>query len=202
MTGPAPALADGHAATQPAAHLGTTFDFTDPKGVNAVAVFIDSKLEPIMGVASGVTGKVTYNPEDPTSFTGQITVDATSLQLSSDRMTKVMAGADWLGLSEHAHARFTFNEVAEVKEKDGETHLHVKGVFESAGVSLEKTAWIQVDHFPDAAKDRGGAESGDLLKLTSMFKVDRTELGIKPEMGPDVVGHSIDIKVAIVGYSQ
>ena len=39
------------------------FDFKDSKRVNSLSFFLDSELEPIMGVASGISGKISYDPK-------------------------------------------------------------------------------------------------------------------------------------------
>ncbi len=187
----------------PAAAESMTFDFKDPKGVNAIGFFVDSELEPIMGVGSGVSGTITYDPEDPSSFAGSISLSAENLNASNPRMTEVMQGADWLGIAEHAKVTFTFNNVSEVTmNEDGKAQLKVDGELSLVGMTKPMSVMIQADHIPDGAAKRGGAKEGDLLVLRSMFRVNRTDFGIKEDMGGDKVGEEIGIVVAIVGYSK
>ena len=42
-----------------------TFDFKDPKGVNNAVFKLDAPLESINGSASGITGTVSFDPENP-----------------------------------------------------------------------------------------------------------------------------------------
>ena len=54
------------AATAFAAPL--EFDFKDPKGVNNVIFKTDAPLESINGTATGISGKVTFDPDNPGAF--------------------------------------------------------------------------------------------------------------------------------------
>ena len=42
-----------------------TFDFKDPKGVNNVVFKTDAPLESINGTATGISGSVTFDPDNP-----------------------------------------------------------------------------------------------------------------------------------------
>ncbi|MEM6551675.1 MAG: YceI family protein [Planctomycetota bacterium] len=187
--------ADGHAGS-------SNYDFKDPKGVNALLIIMDSELEPIVGMANGISGKVSYDPAKPTSLAGAIELDVQSIQLSNERMTQVMRGASWINAEAFGKITVTFNKVTEVVEEDGDLFLIVDATLEAMGKTLAKELEIEVDHFKDGAKERGGAESGDLLRLICDFEVTREELGIKPDMGDRVVANEIVISVAIVGYED
>ena len=56
-----------------------SFDFKDPKGVNNAVFNLDAPLESVNGSASGITGTVTFDPENPGATTGKIVVAADSL---------------------------------------------------------------------------------------------------------------------------
>ncbi|MEM6391618.1 MAG: YceI family protein [Planctomycetota bacterium] len=191
----APLHADDHSGS-------ATYDFQDPKGVNAVLIVLDSDLEPFVGMANGITGEVTYDTADPTSFTGSIQLDVQSIQLSNERMTQVMRGAGWINAEAFNTITMTFDEVTEAQTEDGVTLLAVDATLAIMGKQLERELEIEVEYFKDGGKNRGGAESGDLIKLTSVFEVTREELGIKPEMGDSVVANEIEILVMIVGYEK
>lgn len=174
------------------------WDFKDPKGVNAIGIFLDSKLEPIRGYADGISGKISYDPKDPKSFKGEIVVDVASVQMSNLKMTEVMHGANWLNLDKFKTITFKFNKVVEVDREDDEVELKVEGVLQAFGVKIPKTVEIDVVFITDGGKARGA--DGDLLVLRSDFKVTRKDLGLRPEVDGSKVANVIEIDVAIVGH--
>jgi len=194
-----PALAQ---ATQPASGGGMTFDFEDPKGVNAVSFMLISEIEPIVGMGSGISGEVDYDPTDPASIRGSISLSAEGLQCSNPSMTQAMRGADWLGVSDHPLVTFEFVS-AEVMQQEGDAAvLRVTGELTLAGQTQEMPLMLQVTHLPGMADDRGGAESGDLLKLETVLDVDRADFGIKPDMDGQKVAETVRVIIPIIGYSK
>ena len=73
-----------------------SFDFKDPKGVNALQFSLDSVLEPIAGTAGGVSGTVSFDPANPAATSGKIVVATKSLVVPNATMTEHMLGNNWL----------------------------------------------------------------------------------------------------------
>jgi len=179
-----------------------TFGFEDPKGVNGIVFVLDSPLEPIAGMIGGVGGTVSYDPADPASFTGQITVDLAELSFTNSKMTEVLKGADWLNFGDSFIATLEFTGVQSVEGEGQEKSLVVDGMMKFGANEVPMTVTIDVTYLPDGAEARGGAKSGDLLVLRSMFTLSRLDLGINPEMPTDKVGETMTVMVPIVGYSK
>ncbi|MBB6428385.1 YceI family protein [Algisphaera agarilytica] len=179
------------------------FDFKDPKGVNGIVFVVDSELEPITGMIGGVAGVVSYDPADPTSFDGEITVDIGEISFIHDGMTKALKGAKWMNFSGEFPATLTFDKVVSAEPTDDEGHmLDVHGTMSFGGKELPLSVMIEVTHVADGAEKRGGAKSGDLLVLRSMFNISRLDLGINENAPTDKVGEKITVMVPIAGYSK
>jgi len=193
-------------ATQPAEPAskpaGPAFTLNDPKGVNAIGFFVDSKLEPILGIGGGVGGTVYFDPANPEAFTGKITLSAEKLVVNNDAMTNVMHGAEWLGVADHPLVTLDIADAHVTGQGEGSVVLHAHGTLTLAGVTKEMEVTIAVSHIKDGAKARGGAESGDLVVLRSNFVVNREDFGIKVGMPDEKVGKEVMIVAAIVGYEK
>lgn len=189
-------------ATQPAAGA-KTFDFADPKGVNSITFFVDSKLEPFGGIGGGISGKVTYDPGNPEGIRGEIAIPTSELRVANGKMTEVMLGEGWLDAENAPTIRFTFEKVTSTKDlHDGGKELLIHGHLSVAGVKIKKYATVRVYHIEDGAKARGGAKEGDLLVLKSEFSVGRKDFNIKTGMDGSKVGNTVRINVGIAGYEK
>ncbi|MEM7395887.1 MAG: YceI family protein, partial [Verrucomicrobiota bacterium] len=121
--------------------LAGTFSFDDPKGVNAISLFLDSPLEPIVGWASGVEGTVKYDPLVPDAIEGKIHVATKNIAFVNPRMTAKAHTAEWLNADEHPGVSFTIKDIDNVKEKgDGVVTADLTGVFSLRGVDKKITA--------------------------------------------------------------
>ncbi len=181
-----------------------TFDFKDPKGVNTMYFLLDSKVEPIMGLASGITGEVSFDPASPAATTGKIVVDVATLHTQNDGMTQTLFKSDWLDLEQFKTIEFTFKRVTDVKPAgENVVEMKVTGDFTCRGVTKEITIPVKATMLKDGVKMRMGERgSGDLLVLRAQFTISRKDFGIKPEMGVDVVADEIEIRASIAGGAK
>ena len=176
------------------------FDFKDPKSVNAMYFLLDSEVEPIMGLASGITGTVSFDPAEPKKLSGKILVAAESLRTDNTEMNKVLHGDDWMKVKENTEISFTFQEVKESKSTgDNQWELSVSGEFLCKGVKKAMTIPVRATYQKGGLANRMRGQKGDLLILRTEFKINRKDFGIKPEMGNTVVAEEIQIRAAIVG---
>jgi len=185
--------------TSQATAASIEFDLKDPKGVNTINFVLDSELEPIMGLASGITGKITFDPDDPKKTDGLVVIEAATLHTQNKGMTDTLHGPDWLDIKQHPEVKFNFKSIKDAK-KDGDSHvLSVVGDFECKGVTKEMTIPVRLTYLKDKLGGRMRGAKGHLLAIRTEFKIKRSDFGIKPDMGPAVVAEEIEIRAAIVG---
>lgn len=178
-----------------------SFDFKDPKGVNAVQFHLDSLLEPIAGTASGVSGAVSYDPAAPASTTGKITVDASSLKVSNSTMTEHLLGDGWIDAKGHPEITFELTKLDNVKTADNTTTADASGKFTLKGVTKDVIVPVRITHLPGAYGKRINKPNlgGDLLVVRGEFTILRSDYGIKPGQNEDKVSNDIKLTLAIVG---
>jgi polyisoprenoid-binding protein YceI len=174
------------------------FDLKDPKGVNSVSFVLDSQLEPIMGVATGIGGKVTFDPDDPNTLSGTITVATDSMKFGSERMGNVAMGEDWMNAE--AHPEISFAITSGHAHKHGNAYqFHCSGNFTCKGVTKPVNVTVVVNYLKDKLGSRMKGKEGDLLAIRSSFTVNRSDFGIKEGMGPEVVAEKIELRISIIG---
>jgi len=178
------------------------FDFKDPKGVNSMAFTLDSLLEPFTGVASGITGKVKFDPANPQATTGTISVETKSLYLDNKGMKETMHGPDWLDAQKNPKIEFTVKKVSEAKKLGEDVfEMTVVGDMTCKGVTKEITVPVKATYLPGKLSERSGKMNGDLLVLRANFNLKRKDFGIKPDMGDKVVAEDIQVRVSIAGHN-
>ena len=176
------------------------FDFKDPKGVNAIYFVLDSELEPIMGMATGISGTVNFDRENPKDIAGKIVVKASSVHTSNKKMTTYLRSKDWLDTKTHKTIEFEFKSVTNVETpRDNVFHLTVVGDFTCKGVTREVTMLVRVAYLTGKMASRMRGKQGDLLALRVDFTIKRSDFGIKPGMMEQSVADEIELKVRIIG---
>jgi polyisoprenoid-binding protein YceI len=178
-----------------------TFDFKDPKGVNNAVFKLDAPLEAINGSANGVTGSVTFDPEQPGAAKGKIVVAAKSLTVPNPMMQEHMAGEKWLDVKQFGEISFDVKSLANVKTTGNETTADASGTFTLKGVAKEMTVPVKLTYLKDKLSARVPNLNGDLLVVRSTFQIKRADFGIMPGQAADKVAETIEIVLSIAGAS-
>ena len=177
-----------------------TFDFKDPKGVNAISFKLDALLEAISGSASGVSGKVSFDPANPAGTTGTITVATESLTVTSSMMTDHLRGEQWLDAKTNKEIAFELTQLANVKTAGNVTTADATGKFTLKGVTKDITVPVKLTYLADALEKRTKpGNKGDLLVIRGDFTVLRADYNIQPGKNEDKVSNEIQLSVAVVG---
>lgn len=178
-----------------------TFDFKDPKGVNNAVFRLDAPLEAVNGIASGIAGTVTFDPENPGATTGRITVTSSSLRVANSMQQGHMQGPQWLDVAKYPEISFEAKSLANVKTDGDKTTADVTGTFTLKGVSKDITAPITLTYLKDKLAQRFPGHNGDLLVIRSNFIIKRSDFNIMPGQMEDKVSDEINLTLSIAGSS-
>lgn len=178
------------------------FSFKDPKGVNAVIFKTDAPLESINGTASGISGMVAFDPENPAAVKGKIVVATSSLHVPNPTMKEHMLGKDWLDAANHPEITFEVNSAANAKTAGNATTLDVRGNMSIKGTTKALTVPVKLTYLKDKLKARGGSnKDGDLLVVRATFTVKRSDFGINAAKFEDKVSNDIELTFSLAGLA-
>jgi polyisoprenoid-binding protein YceI len=179
-----------------------TFDFKDPKNVNNIIFKLDAPLEAINGNANGISGSVTFDPQNPGATKGKIVVASRSLTVPNSMQTTHMRGKMWLDADNNPEITFEARELKNVKTDGDKTTADVVGTFTLKGVSKDLTIPVEFSYLKDKLGERmGGQQKGDLLVIRSNFSIKRSDFGIQPGKMENKVSDTINLTVGIAGAS-
>jgi polyisoprenoid-binding protein YceI len=178
-----------------------TFDFKDPKGINNAGFKLDAPLESINGTASGVSGTIAFDPENPGATTGKIVVATSSLMVPNSMQRGHMLGAQWLDAAKFPEITFEAKEFKNVKTEGDTTTADVTGTFTLKGISKELTVPVKLTYMKDKLADRMPGQKGDLLVIRASFSIKRTDFNVNPGQNEDKVSNTIELTLSIAGAS-
>jgi polyisoprenoid-binding protein YceI len=182
-----------------------TFDFKDPKGVNHADFKLDAHLEAISGSASGISGTVTFDPDQPAATKGKILVASESLTVPNAMMKGQLQSATWLDVKKFPEISFTVKELKNAKTQGDDTTAEVSGTFECKGVSKEMTVPVKLTYLKGKLAQRlqgmPGTHEGDLLVIRASFSIKRSDFNINPGQFEDKVANEIQLTLSIAGAS-
>ncbi len=178
-----------------------SFDFKDPKGVNAISFHLDSLLEPIAGTANGISGTVSYDPANPAATSGTIVVATPSLTVTNSTMRDHLLSEGWVDAAGHPEITFAITDLSHVETDGKTTTAHANGTFTLKGVTKEISIPVKITHLAGAFGQRINKPElgGDLLVVRGDFSISRSDFGIRPGQNEDKVADQIDLSIAVVG---
>jgi polyisoprenoid-binding protein YceI len=180
-----------------------TFDFKDPKGINNAGFKLDAPLESINGSASGVSGTVVFDPENPAAAKGKIVVAANTLMLPNSMQQGHMRGGQWMDVAKYPEISFDAKELKNVKTEGNVTTADAVGTFTCKGVSKDMTVPVKFTYLKDKLGERmkgmPNAKEGDLLVVRSNFSIKRSDFNINPGQFEDKVSDEIELTLSIAG---
>jgi polyisoprenoid-binding protein YceI len=176
-----------------------TFDFKDPKGVNNAIFKTDAVLESINGAANGISGKVTFDPQNPGATKGKIVVAANSLTVPNKMMNGHLFSPMWLDVEKYPEITFEVKELKNVKTTGDTTTADAAGTFTLHGVSKELTVPVKLTYLPDKLGQRVPNMKGDLLVVRTNFEIKRSEFAINAGKNDDKVSDEINLSLSIAG---
>jgi polyisoprenoid-binding protein YceI len=174
------------------------FDFKDPKGVNNAVFKTDAPLESINGTANGISGAVTFDPENPSATKGKIVVAANSLHVGNPTMKEHLHGEMWMNVAKFPEITFELGSLKNVKTEGNVTTADAVGTLTVKGLTKEITTPVKLTYLKDKLKARSGKD-GDLLVLRSNFVIKRSDFGINAGKGEDKVSNEIDLSLSVAG---
>jgi len=178
-----------------------TFDFKDPKGINNAGFKLDAPLEAINGSASGISGTVTFDPENPGATKGKIIVATTSLMLPNPMQKQHMLSDKWLDAAKYPEITFESKEFKNVQTAGDTTTADVTGTFTLKGVSKEITVPVKLTYLKDKLGQRVPNQKGDLLVIRASFTIKRGDFNIMPGQFEDKVYDILELTLSIAGAS-
>ena len=176
-----------------------SFDFKDPKGVNNAVFKLDAPLESINGSASGISGTVLFDPENPAATTGKIVVASDSLTVPNPLQKEHLHSANWLDVAKYPEITFEVKSFGKVTTETNVTSADVTGTFTLHGVAKEITAPVKLTYLKDKLGDRVPNLKGDLLVIRANFNINREDFNIQKGQSLDKVATNIDLTLSIAG---
>ena len=175
------------------------FDFKDPKGVNNAAFKLDAPLEAFSGNATGISGKVNFDPENPAATRGKIVVATASLHIGNSMQQQHMLSDKWLDAAKHPEIAFEVTDLKNVKTDGDTTTADFTGTFMLKGVAKEITVAAKLTFLKDKLGKRVPNLNGDLLVIRSSFSIKRSDFGIMPGQMEEKVSDTIELTLSIAG---
>jgi polyisoprenoid-binding protein YceI len=163
---------------------------------------LDAPLESINGTATGISGKVDFDPANPATLKGKIVVATSSMHVPNPMMKEHMHGAQWMDVQKFPELTFETESIANVKTTGDKTTADVTGTMTVKGVAKKITVPVELTYLKDKLRDRSnGQMQGDLLVLRSKFSIKRADFNISAGRNEDKVSNEIQLTLSLAGIA-
>ncbi|HVY71045.1 MAG TPA: YceI family protein [Verrucomicrobiae bacterium] len=185
--------------SRPAIAAPQVFDFKDPKGVNNAMFKLDAPLEAVSGSGNGISGTVTFDPDNPGATKGKITLAAASLKVANPMQQEHLHGKMWLDVQKFPEITFELKELKNGKTGEEVTIGDADGIFTLKGVSKEIIVPVKLTLLKGKLGQRVPNLKGDLLVIRANFVIKRSDFNINPGQMEDKVSDVIELTLSIAG---
>ncbi|MCS7090422.1 MAG: YceI family protein [Verrucomicrobiota bacterium] len=176
------------------------FDFRDPKGVNHVVFHLDAPLESISGTATGISGTVMFDPENPASTRGRIVVSAESLHVPNPIMKEHLHGAQWMDVKRFPEIVFELETLDGIRQEGADLVAKARGRMTIRDVTRSMEVPVRLTYLKDKLGARThGKMNGDLLVVRARFTLRRSDFNINPGASSDTVADEIQLTLSLAG---
>jgi polyisoprenoid-binding protein YceI len=175
------------------------FNFKDPKGVNNAVFKLDAPLEAINGSANGISGTVSFDPDNPAATRGKIIITTASLTVPNPMMNGHLHSDKWLDAAKYPEISFEAKQLKSVKTDGNVTSAEAVGTFTCKDVAKELTIPVKLTYLKDKLGQRVPNLKGDLLVIRANFSIKRSDFNLQPGQGEDKVSDEITITLSIAG---
>jgi polyisoprenoid-binding protein YceI len=167
--------------------------------VNNAVFKLDAPLEAVTGTANGVTGNVTFDPENPGQTKGKIVIASSSLTVPNSMQNQHMHSPNWMDVAKYPEIVFEAKELKNVKTQGNVSTADVTGTLTIKGVPKEITAPVKLTYLKDKLGARVPNMKGDLLVIRSNFEIKRSDFNIMAHQMEDKVADAIELTLSIAG---
>nr|WP_309694973.1 serine hydrolase [Armatimonas sp.] len=196
-----PLLATAALLIAPATPSARIFDFADPKGTNTVTICVDAPIEPVTGIAGGITGSAQFDLAHPEKTTGEIIVAVESIQFGNPNYANSVRGYALEG-KKFPTLTCKLKKIVSGKEIEKGRFKGIVAVdFTVRGITKPLTIPLDVRYLPGMSKERDGRTEGDLMVIRTKFTIKRSDFGVAPGLSPLLATDNVEIGVALVGIA-
>ncbi|MEZ4650893.1 MAG: YceI family protein [Candidatus Eisenbacteria bacterium] len=191
------------AGSQSALAAQRQFDLEDPMGRNSVALTMESRYQPIRGIAEQVRGTLAFDPETG-ACSGTIDLATSGVHWVGDNLDEDLSGSAWFDSANRPNWPITIKTAAHAEALDDETwQIAALGAMVVRGRAGGVNFPVTITYIPGGMTERTeGAVTGDLIVVRGGLSFARSDYGLDPaSVGGDLYGDEIELNFSLVGWS-